>query len=746
MVPEVSTVDIIQLSSKYETMTQDLFNNDQSASISGTIERVTFQSPESGFCVLKVKAKGFPKLVAVVGNAPDIQAGEWIEASGIWITDPKFGQQLKAEYIRTITPETLAGKERYLGSGLIKGIGPAMAERLVGAFGNDVLEVIDKEPNRLTEVAGIGPGRCQQIKKAWADQRQVREVMVFLHGHGVTTGRAVRICKEYGRDSISKISDDPYCLARDIHGMGFRLADKIATSLNIVGDAPQRAAAGVEFTLQELTTEGHCLYPESDLVQKAAELLGIGSEAVMKAVQQSVQTGRLVREDGEKGVPHVALKALSIAENELALDLTALLSEPLELDPGKINETISWVEKKTNISLAAGQRQAVALALKHKVLVITGGPGVGKTTLLQSILEIHQAKGRKVVACAPTGRAARRLAETTHLQARTIHRLLEFNPATGGFRHGRHEPLVGDVFVVDEFSMVDITLAWQLIRSIPTHAVLLVVGDVDQLPSVGPGRVLADLIDSDCLPVARLTEVFRQAAASNIVTNAHRINGGQIPEITGDDFFFIKRDNTTELADLVIDLVSNRLPKKLNIDPVRDIQVLTPMKRGDLGTWNLNQRLQEALNAKGQGVKRLGSHWRKGDKVMQMVNNYDKDVFNGDSGVIVDVELVSEEIRVRFIDREVTYDFNELDELIHGFAVTIHKSQGSEYPVVVIPLHTQHYVLLQRNLLYTAVTRGKQMVILVGSNRAVSMAVGRVESRQRVTRLAARLQQNKGKL
>jgi len=366
---------------------------------------------------------------------------------------------------------------------------------------------------------------------------------------------------------------------------------------------------------------------------------------------------------------------------------------------------------------------------------------VGKTTLLQSILEIHRAKGRKVVACAPTGRAARRLAETTKLEAKTIHRLLEFNPATGGFRHSRREPLLGDVFVVDEFSMVDITLAWQLIRSIPPHAVLLIVGDVDQLPSVGPGRVLADLIDSGRLPVARLTEVFRQAASSNIVTNAHRINGGHIPDITGDDFFFIKRDNPVELSDLLIDLVANRLPKKLQLDPIRDIQVLTPMKRGELGSWNLNQRLQEALNPAGQGVKRLGSHWRKGDKVMQVVNNYDKDVFNGDSGIIVDVELVSEEVRVQFVDRQVTYDFNELDELVHGFAVTIHKSQGSEYPVVVIPLHTQHYVLLQRNLLYTAVTRGKQMVILLGSSRAVGMAVGRVESRQRVTRLAARLQQ-----
>ncbi len=720
-------------------MKQDLFSHEEPTSINGTIERVTYQSSESGFCVLKVKAQRQAQLVTVVGNAPEVQVGEWIEASGVWITDPKFGRQLKADFIRTITPETMAGKERYLGSGLIKGIGPAMAERLVAAFGNDVLEIIDQQPERLTEVAGIGPGRREKIKAAWAEQSQVRQVMVFLHGHGVTTGRAVRICKEYGSASITKISADPYCLARDIYGMGFRLADKIATSLNIVGDAPQRAAAGVEFTLQELTSEGHCLYPESDLVERAAELLEIGTESVLAAVQQGVQSKRLIREDGPDGLQYIALKGLHRAEQELAADLNALLAGPAIMAVDKIEEAIVWVEKQTNLQLAVGQRRAVQQALEHKVLVITGGPGVGKTTLLQSILEIYKAKGRQVVACAPTGRAARRLAEATRLNAKTIHRLLEFNPATGGFRHGRHEQLQGDVFVVDEFSMVDITLAWQFIRSIPAQAVLLIVGDVDQLPSVGPGRVLADLIDSGRLPVARLTEVFRQASTSNIVTNAHQINAGQVPNITGHDFFFIKRENPAEMADLVVDLVANRLPGKLKINPVKDIQVLTPMKRGELGTWNLNQRLQQALNPHGEGVKRLGIHWRCGDKVMQVINNYDKDVFNGDSGVITDVEVVSEEIRVRFFDREVTYDFNELDELVHGFAVTIHKSQGSEYPVVVIPLHTQHYVLLQRNLLYTAVTRGKQMVVLVGSSRAVGIAIKKVESSKRVTRLADRL-------
>ncbi len=706
--------------------------------VCGTVERVTYQSPESGFCVLQVRDnQGF--LVTVVGTAPEINEGVVIDATGQWVQDAKFGRQLKADQLHTSQPASIQGMERYLASGLVPGIGPTFAERLINAFGADVFGVIENEPERLLEVDGIGRGRYQKILTAWSEQKAVRDIMVFLQGHGVSTGLASRIYKEYGNESVERVTRDPYALAQDLRGVGFVMADRLARDLGFAQDSPDRVAAGVEHVLQDISREGHTSYDREDLQKRAVELLEVSPESVARAVERGLVQGRLVLVEK---VGRVALVVHHRAEKELAQDLLRLANAKafkVAADPEK---AVAWVEGETGLALAYGQKQALHLALAHRLVVITGGPGVGKTTLLNSILKIQLAKNRKVVACAPTGRAARRLSESTGLPAKTIHRLLDFNPGTGGFRHHRENPLTGDVIVVDEFSMVDAKLAWQLVRALPENASVLLVGDVDQLPSVGPGRVLGDIIDSGRLPVARLDEVFRQAARSAIVTNAHRINAGQAPLPGGrgsaadlEDFYFIERDDPEAIADLVIDLVAERLPARLDVDPIEDIQVLTPMKRGELGAVNLNLRLQKVLNPHGTSIVRQGVCWREGDKVMQTINNYDKDVFNGDIGVVEKVDAAQEELLVRFDRQSVAYDLTELDELMHSFAISIHKSQGSEFPVVVMPLHTQHYMLLQRNLLYTGVTRGRRLVVLVGSRRAVQLAVCQTDSRLRVTML-----------
>ena len=721
--------------------------------VSGVVERVTFQSPDTGFCVLRVRPEGRAAhadsatgLVTVVGTAPEINAGEWVQAEGRWVQDARWGHQLKADQLRTAPPGSLEGMRRYLGSGLVKGIGPGFADRLVDAFGQDVFDVIENQPRRLREVPGIGAARSRQITESWGEQQQVRRIMVFLHSHGVGTGRAFRIFKQYGPESIAVLTDDPYRLARDIHGIGFKVADQVARSLGLAGDSPLRVRAGVEHVLQELTVQGHCAFPREKLATHAAELLQVSAPAVQAALDAGLASGRLVAvgvgPDDAPADDLIALARLQLAERELARDLARLAALGPVLPDADSRKALDWVQRQTGLDLAPAQQQAVTLALAHRLLVITGGPGVGKTTLLDSILRLHRAARRKVVLCAPTGRAAKRLAESTGQEARTIHRLLEFNPANGGFRHDRSHPLQGDVFVVDEFSMVDVVLAWQLVSALPPGATLLLVGDRDQLPSVGPGRVLADLIESGRLPVAILDQVFRQAACSAIVTNAHRINAGQLPvapegDRSGEveDFYYIERDDPQAIEDLVVDLVARRLPRRLGLDPVADIQVLTPMRRGNLGTAHLNLRLQAELNPRGDAVQRLGVVWRAGDRVMQTVNNYDKDVFNGDAGIITALDPSTGEMTVRFDDKLCAYAPRELDELIHCYAATIHKSQGSEYPVVVIPLHGQQHLLLQRNLLYTGVTRGRRLVVLVGSRQAVARAVKNQDSRRRVTTL-----------
>ena len=735
--------------------------------LSGSVERVTFHNPESGFSVLRVNVKGRRDLVTVVGTIPHVNPGEWIDARGTWTIDPKYGQQLKAENLHSSPPNTIQGMEKYLASGLVKGIGTEMAGRLIEAFGKDTFRVIEKTPERLTEVDGIGPMRREKIVAAWTEEKHVQEIMVFLYSHDVSTSRAFRIYKTYGINSIDVVSKNPYRLAQDIRGIGFLTADKIAESLGIPRDSPLRARAGVEYVLRKMTEDGHTAYPRDGLKKETVKLLKIPEDIVHQAIDDAVTDGRLnqyMSQETDYKSSLVVLSALDHAEWQLARDLVDLSIGPHPLPPIDIIKAISWAEERVGLKLADAQKDALGLATRAKVMVITGGPGVGKTTLVNSILKVFVAKKLRVVLCAPTGRAARRLTESTGMEAKTIHRLLEFDHGKGDFRYDDGNPLSGDLFVVDETSMIDLMLASQLVRAIPKDAALVFVGDIDQLPSVGPGSVLRDMIDSGVIEVARLTEVFRQAAESAIITNAHRVNSGMIPELSEGitdtsitdtrmgneekmrDFYFIACDDPEKGVDLIIRLIRDRIPARTGFDPIEDIQVLTPMQRGELGVRNLNKRLQEALNPGGESVSRFGWTYRVGDKVMQIVNNYEKDVFNGEIGTTMAIDEGKQELRVSFPpgaeklqDREVVYGFGELDELVLSFAISIHKSQGSEYPAVVVPVHTQHYIMLRRNLLYTAITRGKKLLILVGNARALSIAVKKPDSHQRITTLKGRL-------
>jgi exodeoxyribonuclease V alpha subunit len=626
---------------------------------------------------------------------------------------------------------------------MIKGIGPVLAARLVKAFGKRVFDFIETAPHSLTSVEGIGKTRQYRIEAAWKEQKAVREIMVFLHSHSVSTSRAFRIFKQYGNDSIKLVQEDPYRLARDIWGIGFKTADQIAASIGISKQSELRARAGVEYVLNEMTSDGHCAYPRDKLAAAAVKMLEIPDPVVQTAIDHGLTEGRLI-EDASGAEKLIYLAPLYHAEVQLAKNLLALSCGTHPCPQIDTDKAVAWVEGKIGLSLAPEQRAAVKLATKAKVMIVTGGPGVGKTTIINAILKVFHAKKLKVVLCAPTGRAAKRMSETTGMTAKTIHRLLEFDPKTGQFKHDATNPLGGDVFVVDETSMVDLVLAHQLVRAIPPDAALILVGDVDQLPSVGPGCVLRDIIESGAVPVCRLTEIFRQAAKSAIVMNAHRVNKGLFPvfretaggELT--DFYFCEAEEPEKGQGIILKLVQERIPKRFRLR-IDDIQVITPMQRGELGARSLNALLQNALNPTGPSVQRYGWTFRVGDKVMQTVNDYEKDVFNGDIGRIASLDEVDQEMTVDFEGRQVVYDYQELDELVLSYAITIHKSQGSEYPAVVIPLHTQAYMLLQRNLLYTALTRGRKLVVIVGSKKAVAMAVKRVESRGRVTRLRERM-------
>ena len=715
----------------------------QLENLAGLVERVTFHNPDSGFCVLRVKARGHRDLTTIVGHAPVISAGEFVQATGIYTNDRTHGPQFKASFLRAAPPTTVEGIEKYLGSGMIVGIGPIYARRLVRAFGETVFDVIEDQPERLQQVEGIGPKRAERIVAGWADQKVIREIMIFLHSHGVSTSRSVRIFKTYGADAIQVLSENPYRLARDVRGIGFKTADAIAARLGIEKTAMIRARAGIGFTLTEAMDDGHCGLPLDELVPTAEQLLEIPASTVEQALDLELDAGEVVVDEvGERRC--IFLAGLYRAERAIADRLRTLREGALpwpHIDPAK---AIPWVEARASIMLAESQRTALRLALLSKVLVITGGPGVGKTTLINSILKVLGAKDIEMALAAPTGRAAKRLSASTGRAAKTIHRLLDVDPRHGNFRRNEESPLRCHLLVVDETSMVDVPLMHAVLRAVPDDAALILVGDVDQLPSVGPGQVLADIIDSAAVPVVRLTEVFRQAAESRIIANAHRINQGGMPDWArhpDSDFHFVACRDAEDAAAKIIEIVRDRIPARFGFDPIRDIQVLCPMNRGGLGARALNLELQRVLNPPGEeSIQRFGWTFGAGDKVMQVENAYDKDVYNGDLGFVRTVDVEAGEVLVEFDGREVTYGFGELDELVLAYATTIHKSQGSEYPAVVIPLTTQHYPMLQRNLLYTGVTRGRRLVVIVGQHRAIGIAVRGGRSLRRWSKLREWLQ------
>jgi len=708
--------------------------------LAGLVERVTYHNVENGFCVLRAKARGHRDVVTVVGHAATIASGEWITASGEWTNDRTHGQQFKARFLRTSPPTSADGIEKYLASGMIRGVGPVYAKKLVRAFGEKVFEIIEETPGRLQDIDGVGPVRAANILAAWAEQKAVREIMVFLHSHGVGTARAVRIFKTYGSDAIQVMTENPYRLARDIRGIGFKTADAIAMKLGIEKTATMRVRAGISYALTEVMDEGHCGLPTDELVPLAEKLLEVPEELVRTALDLELREGNVIA-DHVGDAPCVFLAGLYRAERTIAGRLMRLANGTLPwpwIDPDK---ALPWVEKHIGLTLAESQIVAIRLALKSKVVVMTGGPGVGKTTIIRGILRILAAKGTELLLCAPTGRAAKRMTEATGFEAKTIHRLLEVDPKSDGFKRGEDNPLDCDLLVVDEASMVDVLLMQALLKAIPDRAALLVVGDIDQLPSVGPGQVLADIISSGAVPVVRLTEVFRQAAQSRIITNAHRINQGMVPDLSppesDSDFYFVQAEDPETAVARIIELVKTRIPKRFGLDPIRDIQVLCPMNRGGVGARSLNIELQGALNPAGEHkVERFGWTFSPGDKIMQVENNYDKEVYNGDIGTIDSVDTAEGVLAASFDGRTITYEFGELDMLVPAYAATIHKSQGSEYPAVVIPVHTQHYTMLQRNLLYTGVTRGKKLVVLIGQKKAIAIAVRNVSGRRRWSKLA----------
>jgi exodeoxyribonuclease V alpha subunit len=716
-----------------------------SEEIAGLVELVTFFNEESGFAVLRVKVRGHRELVTVLGSVPTVSAGEWLTAKGWWVRDKDHGLQFKATVLKATPPTTSEGVERYLGGGFVKGVGPVLAKKLVGHFGAEVLGVISDNPADLESVDGIGPKRRERIATAWQEGMQIREIMLFLHSHGVSTGRAVRIFKIYGNLAIQTVQENPYTLAKEIHGIGFATADQIAQSVGIPKDSQNRARAGIDHVLLGATSEGHCALPLEKLKAAAVKLLEVPVETIEQALSHMLTGGFLLLEEIE-GEPLVFLPHLRKAEDGIATKIRRLAKAGVTYPKINFEKAATWVEKQTGKTLAPSQREALKTVLTSRAAIITGGPGVGKTTLVNSILLILRAKKVKCLLCAPTGRAAKRLTETTGLEAKTIHRLLEVDPATGRFQRNEDKPLECDLLIVDETSMVDVLLMYALLRALPKTSALIMVGDVDQLPSVGPGNALRDLIDSGVVPVVRLTEVFRQAASSNIITSAHLIRQGKMPELrtaeASSDFHFVERETPEEISSTLVRLVQDRIPKGHHLDPIRDIQVLCPINRGSIGVRELNTVLQGALNPACPGepaVERFGWRFQVRDKVLQTENDYKKEVFNGDIGTIEKIDTVEQELFIRFDERLVTYDFGELDEVSLAYAVTIHKAQGSEFPAVVIPVAMQHYMLLQRNLIYTGITRAKRLLVLVGQKKALGFAVRNDQARKRYSGLLSSL-------
>ncbi|MCL1910459.1 MAG: ATP-dependent RecD-like DNA helicase [Kiritimatiellaeota bacterium] len=724
-----------------------------SEEISGAVESVVYSNDETGYRVFKVRVSGGgyygakDESVTVSGKCTTLWEGEEIRAGGRWVNHPQYGLQFEAQTITCVVPTSTVGIEKYLKSGMIKGIGSVYAKKIVERFGAKTLEIIDANSARLLEIPGIGAERKRLIKDSWDAQRGNRETMIFLQSNGITTAYAARVIRAYGAGTIAVVKQNPYRLCQDIWGIGFTKADEIAQKVGVPRDSPERAKAGIHFTLEKLADDGHCFCTEPDLLLHAEQLVGIPVEILANALKEECEAGRLV-----KDADRIYLRRLWNAEIKTARKLRSLLDTPARFPAIQAEPAIGWAEGKSAIQLAPKQRAALAMALTSKVSVITGGPGVGKTTIIRALCEIWYAKNLRVNLVAPTGRAAKRMSESTGRDAKTIHRLLKFNPQTRRFAFDEQNQLDTEILIADETSMIDIELAADLLSALQDKAVVVFVGDTDQLPSVGPGNFLRDLINSRVIPCTRLDVIFRQKSGGGIVRNAHLVNAGEMFEknetggatpspasLYTSDFFFVNCDSPEKILANVVEMVKHRIPRKFGMSPLEDVQILTPMRKNLLGADNLNLVLQEALNPRGVSVQRLGRHYRVGDRVMQIRNNYDKEVFNGDLGFIKTIDLTDSTLTVDFDGVPVEYDFNELDELTHSYAVTIHKSQGSEYPAVIVVIATQHFVLLQRNLLYTAITRGKKLVIVIGSYKAVSLAVKNNETQARATALAEKL-------
>lgn len=721
--------------------------------VDGTVKSVVFRNDETGFTILHVtpaETDGAFRLAAreitVLGTCAAAWEGEELHATGEWVDDPVRGRQFKAKSVECIPPKSVEGVRRYLASGLIRGIGPVLANRIVDRFGAETIDVLDHHSGRLREIPKVGPKKIASIVQGWREGKGTREVMIFTQTYGISAGKAAKIYRTYGPDSVAIIKRDPYRLCRDIWGIGFATADRIALAVGLPKDSPLRARAAIVFTLRtEADEAGHCWTSEPDLLLHAQELVGISVETLAEALKHELDAGRVVKE-GDR----LYLRDLWVAERRVAAKLKDLLASPPAFAPIDPDRAVAWWERKTGFTLAPAQLRAVRASVGSKVSIVTGGPGVGKTTIIRALVEIFQARTGvhkiSVQLGAPTGRAAKRMAESTGAPAQTLHRLLKYNPQTNAFTYNEERPLGGDVFIFDEMSMVDIRLMADLVVALPRRATLILVGDTDQLPSVGPGNVLRDLIASQTIPTSQLTEIFRQDSSGLIVRNAHHVNAGEPFETRAgaSDFYFVAQDDPAKALDLVLDFMVTRIPRHFHLEPLQDVQVLTPMRRNLLGAENLNAAIQKRLNGAGPGVVRGGMEFRAGDRVMQLRNNYDKDVYNGDVGFVQSVEPAERTLVVLFDGRPVEYRAADLDELTLAYATTIHKSQGSEYPAVIVLLHRQHYMMLQRNLLYTAITRGKKLVLVIGSPWAVKQAIETNVVRARRTSLAERLRGDAG--
>lgn len=720
-------------------------NNAQSAAnLDGTLERIVFHNEENGYSVLRFKTAAGDNYT-VVGNIADPQVGSSLKLTGEWVENAKFGRQFKMLTYETSLPAGLVGIRHYLASGLIKGVGPKTAERIVEAFGDDTFVILDNEPERLSAVKGIGKRTAIGIQEAWSEHRGIRDLIMFLQPHGVSTAYAVRIYKFYGKHALSVVQENPYRLAMDISGIGFVTADTIAQKIGFDVDSPLRAEAGTLYMLTKTSDEGHVYFPFDALVTKTSDNLNIRADLVENAIESLEREERVVIEELSNGQVAVYRTRFHAYESGISTYIKKILGSPKTVLIKNPNEIVEEVVENLGINLAEEQLEAVHTAVRSKMMVLTGGPGTGKTTITKAIVQSYKKLKAKILLCAPTGRAAKRMFETIGVEAKTIHRLLEYSPREDGFQRNENNPLACSLIIIDESSMMDTMLMFHLLKAIPLGATVIFVGDVHQLPSVGPGNVLKDVILSGVVDVVELHEVFRQAQESDIITNAHKINAGEVPFLESSkerlsDFYFIRQDDPERCAAMIVDLVKNHIPRRFGFDAIDQIQVLTPMHKGSAGSGNLNHLLQEALNPQPLCLKRGDREYRLDDKVMQLRNNYDKDVFNGDIGRICVVNTEDKKLTVRFDDeKNVIYDFNELDELVPAYAISIHKSQGSEYQAVVIPVLTQHYVLLQRNLIYTGVTRGKKLVILVGASKALTIAIKNNKMQKRFTYLAQRL-------